>query len=157
MGLLFYFPLYVPVNKFSVMSGRGIANPDAKIFDPSTQSPTLGHDPGDIMKVPFDTFVRTHKVWYKKLCNSDLIIFDLLIPPQGYEFDPRVKILLALCSTNHPCQFDMPHDHVRKKKFGPLGTTKSHPWGMTQTTEQKSRPLCFIIYFMCENTRKSLE
>ena len=43
------------------------------------------------------------------------MIFDLLTSPQGHQFDPRVKILLAFCTARHPRQFDMPHDHVRKK------------------------------------------
>ena len=43
------------------------------------------------------------------------MIFDLLTSPQGHQFDPRVKILLALGCARHPCQFDMPHDQVRKK------------------------------------------
>ena len=42
------------------------------------------------------------------------MIFDLLTSPQGHQFDYRVKILVAFCSAHHPCQFDMPHDHVRK-------------------------------------------
>ena len=49
------------------------------------------------------------------------MIFDLLTPPQGHQFDPRLKSLLAFCSTSHPHQFDMPHDHIWKKKFYPLG------------------------------------
>ena len=32
----------------------------------------------------------------------------------GHQFDPRVKRLLVYCSSEHPLQFDMPHDHVRK-------------------------------------------
>ena len=42
------------------------------------------------------------------------MIFDILTPPQGHQYDLRVKILLAFCSTHHPRQFDMPHDHVGK-------------------------------------------
>ena len=45
------------------------------------------------------------------------MIFDLLTLPQGHKFDPRVKIFLALCSTHHPLQFDMPHDYVWKNFF----------------------------------------
>ena len=72
-----------------------------------------------------------------------IMIFDLLTSPQGHQFEARVKILLAFCSTRHPCQFDMQHDHVRKNIFfdPPLGISsapKSHTWGMTQVLEQKS-------------------
>ena len=38
------------------------------------------------------------------------MIFDLLTPPQGQQFDSRVISLLAFCSTHQPSLFDMPHD-----------------------------------------------
>ena len=41
-----------------------------------------------------------------------LMIFDLLISSQGHQFDPRVKILLAVCSARYPRRFDMTRDHV---------------------------------------------
>ena len=41
-----------------------------------------------------------------------LMIFDLLISPQGHQFDPKMNMLLAFCSARHPCRFDMRHDHV---------------------------------------------
>ena len=41
-----------------------------------------------------------------------LMIFDLLTSPQGHQFDPRIKMLLAFCSARPPRRFDMPHDHV---------------------------------------------
>ena len=41
-----------------------------------------------------------------------LMIFDLLTSPQGHQFDPRIKMLLAFCSACHPPRFDKPHDHV---------------------------------------------
>ena len=44
-----------------------------------------------------------------------LMIFDLLTLPQGYQFDPRLKMLLKFCSARHPRLFNMPHDHVEKK------------------------------------------
>ena len=37
---------------------------------------------------------------------------DLLTSLQGRQFDPRMKILLVICSARHPRRFDMPHDHV---------------------------------------------
>ena len=36
-----------------------------------------------------------------------LMIFDLLTSPQGHQFDPRMKMLLAFCSAYHPRRFDM--------------------------------------------------
>ena len=78
--------------------------------------------------------------------------------PQGHQFDPSMKILLAFCSARHPRRFDMPHDHVwqKKKKIDHLGTLKalkSDPWGMTQATELKSR-LIWFVSFICENKHK---
>ena len=93
---------------------------------PASQSPPLGHDQGDRMKILSDMFCifhsyNTHKVWYKNFwnwhVNQNLMIFDLLTSPQGHQFDPRMKILLAFCSACHPPQFDMPHDNVWKKIF----------------------------------------
>ena len=40
------------------------------------------------------------------------MIFDLLTSPQGHQFDPSMKILLAFCSARHPRGFDTPHDNV---------------------------------------------
>ena len=84
------------------------------------------------------------------------MVFDLLTSPQGHQFDSRVKILLAFCSTHHPRQFDMPHDHVRKKIcFDPMGNPgvhKSHCWGMTHESEQKSR-LIYFVSCICKNTQ----
>ena len=44
------------------------------------------------------------------------MIFDLLTSPQGHQLDRRLKISLAYCSTDHPRQFDMTHNHVKKNK-----------------------------------------
>ena len=44
--------------------------------------------------------------------SQNLMLFDVLTSPQGDQFDPRMKILLAFCSACHPRRFDMPHDHV---------------------------------------------
>ena len=53
--------------------------------------------------------------------STPLMIFDLITLPKGHQFDPRVNILLAFCSTHicNPRQCDMPHDHVRKKNVSP--------------------------------------
>ena len=42
------------------------------------------------------------------------MIFDLLTPTQGHQFDPRVKYLFVSYST-HPLPFDMLHDLVFRK------------------------------------------
>ena len=41
-----------------------------------------------------------------------LMIFGLLTLPQGHQFHPRMKTLLAFFSARHPRRFDMPHDDV---------------------------------------------
>ena len=57
--------------------------------------------------------MRTHKEFGIKIFEIDmLMIFDLLTSPQGHQFDPNMKRLLAFCSACHPRRFDMPHDHV---------------------------------------------
>ena len=38
----------------------------------------------------------------------NLMIFDLLTSPQGHQFDPRMKILLVLCSARHPLLLVIP-------------------------------------------------
>ena len=43
------------------------------------------------------------------------MIFDLMTSPQGHQFEPKVKLLLAFCSTQYPSQFSMSHDHIGKK------------------------------------------
>ena len=94
------------------------------------------------------------------------MIFDLLTLPQGHQFDPRVKILLALYSTHHPLLFDMPHDYVWKKiAFDPLGTPlrpqcppppppPSPNSGARHREQNKKSCLICLISFICENTHK---
>ena len=119
------------------------------LFDPLgtpvPQSPTPGAWPKHQNKYPiwyvlYLSFVRTHTKFGIKIVEIDmLMIFDLLTSPQGHQFDPRMKMLLAFCSCRHPHRFDMLHDNVWKKYcLTPLGTPsapKSHPWGMTQASE----------------------
>ena len=141
-----------------------IANPHAKVFD--SLSTPQSHprawpwqkNENSVQYVFCLLFVRTYTNFGIKIFEIDmLMIFDLLTWPQGHQFDPWMKILLAFCSAGHPRRFDIPHDHVWKKKFfDALGTPsvpKSHPWGMTQGTEWKSRLICFVS-FICENTHK---
>ena len=76
------------------------------------------------------------------------MIFDLLTSPQGHQFDPRMKILLAFCSARHPRRFDIPHDHVWKKKlFDPLGTpraSKSTPGAWPRP--QNENPVWYVLF-----------
>ena len=82
------------------------------------------------------------------------MIFDLLTSPQGHQFDPRMKILLAFCSSRHPRRLDIPHYHAFKflPPWHPQ-RPKSNPLGMTQATGLKSRLICFVS-FICENKHK---
>ena len=57
--------------------------------------------------------MRIHTKFGIKIFEIDmLMIFDLLASPQGHQFDPKIKMLLAFCSARHPRQFDMLHEHV---------------------------------------------
>ena len=57
--------------------------------------------------------MRTYTKFGIKIFEIDmLMIIDLLTSPQGHQFDPRMKMLLAFCSAHHPHRFDMLHDHV---------------------------------------------
>ena len=100
-----------------------IANPHAKVFDSPKhpQVPPRGMTLATEWKfcsICFLSFIceNTHKEFGIKIFEIDmLMIFDLLTSPQGHQFDPRMKMLLAFCSACHPCRFDMPHDNVWKK------------------------------------------
>ena len=95
-------------------------NPHAKVFD-SPQHPqvaprgmTLATE-RKFCSICFLSFIceNTHKEFGIKIFEIDmLMIFDLLTSPQGHQFDPRMKMLLAFCSARHPRRFDMPHDPV---------------------------------------------
>ena len=85
--------------------------PTLKFLTPPPQHPgvpPLGYDPSHRIKILFYIISliceHTRKVWYKNLWNWhgnwNLMLFDLLTSPQGHQFDPRMKILLALfCSS----------------------------------------------------------
>ena len=48
-----------------------------------------------------------------KIFEIDMsMIFDLLTSPQGHQFGPMIKMLLAFCSACHPRRFYMLHDYV---------------------------------------------
>ena len=120
-----------------------ISNPHTQVFYTSS-TPKSDHwvmTEWKFLKTCFISLIceNKNKVCDKNLwnwlCKWNLVIFDRMTSPQGYQFDPRMKILLPFCFTHYPLQFDMPHDHVQKGKFWPLGTPgtpKSHPWGIAK-------------------------
>ena len=57
-------------------------------------------------------------------------------------------MLLAFCSARHPRQFDMPHDHVWKKKnFDPLGTlVPPSPTPGAWPRRQNKNPVWYVLY-----------
>ena len=78
------------------------------------------------------------------------MIFDLLTSPKGHQFDPRMKILLAFCSARHPRRFDMPLDHVWKKKyFWPPG----YPQRPKVPRRQNENPVWYVLYLSFVRTR----
>ena len=84
------------------------------------------------------------------------MIFDLLTSPQGHQFDPSMKILLAFCSARHPHRFDMSHDHVIKNDFWTPWAPprpKVPPLENDPGDRMISRLICFVS-FICENTHK---
>ena len=96
-----------------------IVNPHAKVFDsPSTpqsrpEACPWQQNENSVQYVFNLLFVRTHTKFDIKIFEIDmLVIFDLFTSPQGHQFDPRMKMLLAFCSARHPCRFDMLQDHV---------------------------------------------
>ena len=126
-----------------------IVNPHVKGFAPSTpKSHPWGMNKATEWK--FGSIFYTFYLW--ALRNWNLMIFDLLTLPQGHQYDPMVKILLALCSTHHPLQFDMPHDYVLEKNFNPLGAPlrPQHPQVPTlgQDTGNRTKNLVWYIQYL---------
>ena len=64
------------------------------------------------------SFLRSIFFGVAKISN---IFLGLTIDP-GPEPTYEEKHKLSPLGTQYPSQFDMPRDHVRKKKFDPLGT-----------------------------------
>ena len=88
------------------------------------------------------------------MVTKKLLIFDLLTSPQGHQFDPRMKILLAICFARHPRRFDMPHGHVWKN--GPPGhhqRPKVPPLGHDQG-DRMIIPSDMFCIFHLYNTQK---
>ena len=132
-----------------------IVNPHAKVFDsPSTPESHPGAWPSQqnensVQYIFYLLFVRTHTKFGIKIFEIDmLMIFDLLTSPQGHQFDPRMKILLAFCSARHPRRFDMLHDHVWKKNcltpWVPPVPKSSTPGAWPR--RQNKNPVWYVLY-----------
>ena len=139
-----------------------------KNFGPQTPHGTTNSQPSTwprgpnenpIWYVIYLSFVRRYTKFGLKIfeidCNSDLMIFYLLAPPQGPRGRGPKNGAVAYA-------FHVRNSHTKsgwileKKKFDhatPQSTPKSHPWGMTQAAKWKSRLICFIS-FICEETHK---
>ena len=92
---------------------------------------------------------NTHKEFGIKIFEIDiLMIFDLFTSPQGHQFDPSMKMLLAFCSACHPRRFDMPHDHVWKKKnFDPWAPqVPQSPTPGAWPRRQNKNPVWYVLY-----------
>ena len=84
-----------------------------------------------------------------------LMIFYLLTLPQGHQFDPRMKMLLAFCSSRR--WFDMLHDHVWKKIVWPPGypqCPKVPPLGHDPGNRIQIPSDMFCIFHLWEHTHK---
>ena len=99
---------------------------------------------------------NTHKEFGIKTLEIDmLMVFDLLTLPQGYQFDPRMKMLLAFCSARHPRRFNMPHDHVWKFFLTPWAPqVPKSPTPGAWPRRQNKKPVWYVLYLICENTHK---
>ena len=121
--------------------------------------PPLEHDNGDRIKIPSDMFCIFHL--YNTHTKSGIIFFeiDMLTEIKWYltfdltqchQFDPRIKILLAFCSARHPRRFDMPHDHVWKKKFltpwAPPAPQSLTPWAWHR--QQNENPVLYGFFYL---------
>ena len=86
------------------------------------------------------------------------MIFDLLTLPQGHQFDPTMKILLAFCSARHPRRFDIPHDHVRKKNFWtPLAPpAPQSPTPGAWPRGQNENPVWYVLYLSFVRTHTKI-
>ena len=111
------------------------------------KSPTPGawsrrQNKNPVWYVLYLLFMRTHTkfgIWLPKFND----IWPLT-SPQGHQFDPRMKILLAFCFACNPPGFDMPHDHVWKKNVwiprpqSPI--PGAWPWW------QNENHVCYVLY-----------
>ena len=101
------------------------------------------------------SFVRTYKNLWNWHGTRNLMIFGLLTSPQGYQFDPRIKILLALYTVRHPRRFDMPHDHVWKIFFfTPSAPQRPKVWPLGHYPGDRIKiPSDICLYFMWQQTQ----
>ena len=97
-------PSQIPTQKFFTPPSTHKSHPGALLWQQNENF---------VQYVFYLLFENTHKEFGIRIFEIDmLMIFDLLTSPQGHQFDPRMKMLLAFCSACHPRRFDMPHDHV---------------------------------------------
>ena len=138
-----------------------IPNPTLKFSTPQhPQVPALGHDPGNKIKfcsICFLSFIceNTYKVLYKYLwnwlCNWNLMIFDLTPSSPVWRWGEN---LTTFCFARHPLQFDMPHDHVKKKKFfWPARRPKVPPLGHDPDAGMKIQFNMLYIFHLWEDTQ----
>ena len=97
---------------------------------------------------------NTHKEFGIKIFEIDmLIIFDLLTSPQGHQFDPKMKMLLAFCSACHPRIFDMPHDHVWNFFWPPWAPpVPQSPTPGAWPRRQNKKPVWYVLYLSLMRT-----
>ena len=91
---------------------------------------------------------NTHKEFGIKIFEIVmLMIFDLLTSPQGHQFDPRMKMLLAFCSACHPHPSDMPHDHVWNFFLTPWAPpVPQSPTPGAWPRRQNKNPVWYVLY-----------
>ena len=90
--------------------------------------------------------MRTHSSWYLTFW-ARLKVTSLTLGWKCY-----LHFVLLIIPVHLICYMTM----FEKKSLIPLvppSAPKSHPWGMAQATEYKSRLICFVS-FICENTHK---
>ena len=75
--------------------------------------------------------------------------------PQGYQFDPRVKVLLPFCTTHYPFNLICHMTMFKKENVDPW----AHPAPPSPTPGAWPRllsknPIQYISYLICKNTKK---
>ena len=78
-----------------------------------------------------------------------------MTPPQGHQNDPRVKSLLAFCSSRHPHQFDMPDDYVQNKNLSPGHHSALTPIAEAWPRLQNEKPVPYVLYILFVRTNKA--
>ena len=132
-------------------------------FDPPVSS--LGHDPGDQMKIPSKMFCIFHlwedKVWFKNIwnwhSNWNLMIFDLQAPPQGPRgwWPKNCAVACAIHVSNSHTKFGW----ILKKNLPatplvpPLVPPQARPQGHDPGDRIKIQFVMFYIFHLWEDTQ----